>query len=219
MKFAAKELGWSVARVKKADKKHRKLKAFKANGNIFESGQTIDEDTHRYMRWLAEQRLKDVFDILLIEEDENTRETPKRIAKVWAGDSLACDTELGGGRFSKPVRLPKFPNDDSRERWIEKEVRLISTCSHHFLPFTGTAVIKYKPNKFVLGISKLQRLTNYVANRFYLQEDLTVALHNLIMEAAEVSYEDVQVKIVAEHSCEMNRGVKNLNCKFTTEEK
>lgn len=212
-------LGMSYVEVERILPKYEKLKAFSANGNIFESGQSIDEETHLFMRKLAEVKLQEVFDILLIAKDENTAETPKRIVKVWAGDSLSCDTELGGGRFSLPVRLPKFPNDDSRDRWIEKEVRLISTCSHHFLPFTGTAVIRYKPGKFVLGISKLQRLTNYVANRFYLQEDLTVALHNLIMEAAEVQYSDVEVKIVAEHSCEMNRGVKNLNCKFTTEEK
>ena len=212
------KLGWDSLRAWKAADSYINLKKFRADGNIFESGQTIDSDTHRVIRLVTEHYIKKAFDAMLIKEDENTKETPRRIAKVWCGDSLHCDTELGGGRFSKPVRLPKFPFAGKRG-WIEKEVRLISTCSHHLLPFTGKAIIRYLPDKFVLGISKLQRLTNYVANRFYLQEDLTLALHNLIMEAAEVSYSDVEVKIIAEHSCETARGVKNIDCPFITEEK
>jgi len=215
-KKAAADLGWSLERVEKAYFEYKELKAFKADGNVFETGQEITEDAHRLMRWLVEQKLKEAFALMLIKEDDNTAETPKRIAKVWCGDSLACDTELGGGRFSKPVRLPKFPNNNG-SNWITKEVRIISTCSHHFLPFVGKAVIKYKPNDFVLGISKLQRLANYIGNRFHLQEDLTVQLHRIIKEAADVPDDHVQVTIEAAHSCEMYRGVKNQDCMFTTE--
>ena len=216
LKKAAAELGWDLARTEKAHIQYKELKAFGANENIFESGQSIDEDTHRLMRWLVEQKLKEAFALMLIQQDENTVETPKRIVKVWCGDGLDCDTELGGGRFAKPVRLPKFPNNNG-SNWITKEVRIISTCSHHFLPFVGKAIIRYKPRDYVLGISKLQRLANYVGNRFYLQEDLTVELHKIIMEAAQVEYSDVEVKIEAAHSCEMYRGVKNQDCLFTTE--
>lgn len=194
------------------------LQPFPANGNIFESGQTITEEEHKKLRLKAEAKLQEVFEIMLVEMDDNTRETAKRIVKVWMGDGISCDTELGGGRFSLPVRLPKFPNDAGRREWITKKVRLVSTCSHHFLPFTGWAEISYKPNKFVLGISKLQRLTNYLGNRFWLQEELTYRLQETIAKAAEVSLDDVRVKIVAQHTCETTRGVKSYgDSDFTTE--
>lgn len=198
--------------------KVNELEAFSADGNIFESGQSIDEDMHKLIRLKVELHISEALDAMLIYKDDNLNETAKRIAKVWCGDSLECDTELGGGRFSLPVRIPTFPNPRGSDKWISKEVRIVATCSHHFLPFTGKALISYKPNNFVLGISKLQRLANYVANRFWLQEDLTKALHLAVKEAAQVSDADVRVEIVAQHSCEKDRGVKNLDCNFITNE-
>lgn len=192
--------------------------AFPADGNVFDVYPNFTEDMHYEMRKEVEYHLTKAFEAMKIEMDDNLKETPRRIAKVWCGDSLSCNTELGGGRFSKPVRIPTFPNTRGKDKWITKEVRIVATCSHHFLPFTGTATISYKPHKFVLGISKLQRLANYVGNRFWLQEDLTKALHEAIREAADVNEDDVRVEIVAQHSCEKDRGVKNLDCNFYTEE-
>lgn len=210
--------GWSENRFNDAWEGLDAMKSFPADGNVFESGQDFTEDEHKLMRLKVEHYLSKAFGAMLMTMDENLTETPKRIAKVWCGDGLECDTELGGGRFSKPVRIPTFPNTRGNDKWITKEVRIIATCSHHFLPFTGTATISYKPHKFVLGISKLQRLANYVGNRFWLQEDLTKALHEAVRAAADVNEDDVKVKIVAQHSCEKDRGVKNTDCNFYTEE-
>lgn len=210
--------GWSEEEYKEAAYNLLQLKAFNADENIFESGQYINEDMHKLMRLKVEIAINDALDAMLIYKDDNLKETAKRIAKTWCGDGLECDTELGGGRFSKPVRIPTFPNTRGNDNWISKEVRIVATCSHHFLPFTGKALISYKPNNFVLGISKLQRLANYVANRFWLQEDLTKAIHTAVKEAAQVSDDDVKVEIVAQHSCEKDRGVKNLDCNFITNE-
>lgn len=191
---------------------------FKANENAFEKGINITEDEHKVIRLKVEWAIALALTFGLFDMDEdNILETPKRIAKMWLGDSLECDTELGGGRFSKPVRLPKFPNNDKQGNWVTKKVRLIASCSHHFIPFFGEAIISYKPNKFLLGISKLQRLTNYVASRFWLQEDLTQVLKKTIADAAEVPLENVKVKIVAKHGCEMFRGVKNEDSPLETE--
>lgn len=193
------------------------FEAFKPNENAFERGMELTEDEHKVLRLRVEWALGLALTFGLFDmEDENIVDTPKRIAKMWLGDSLECDTELGGGRFSKPVRLPKFPNNDRQGHWVTKKVRLIASCSHHFVPFFGEATISYKPDKFLLGISKLQRLTNYVANRFWLQEDLTMVLKQTIADAAEVPLEDVKVTIVAKHGCEMFRGVKNEHSELTT---
>lgn len=193
------------------------LDCFKPNENAFEKGIELTEDEFKVLRLRVEWALSLALTFGLFDmDDDNILETPKRIAKMWMGDSLECDTELGGGRFSKPVRLPKFPNNDEQRHWVTKKVRLIASCSHHFIPFFGEAIISYKPDKFLLGISKLQRLTNYVANRFWLQEDLTMVLKKTIAEAAEVSLDDVKVTITAKHGCEMFRGVKNEQSELTT---
>lgn len=216
----SEEAGWTEQRFAQALSDYNVVKDFPANGNVFDQEMAelnFSEDALQLMRWYVEYHVGEAFAAMKILQDANTEETPKRIAKVWCGDSLECDTELGGGRFSKPVRLPVFPNTAKQSTWITKKVRLISTCSHHFIPFTGEATISYMPGEFVLGISKLQRLTNYVANRFWLQEDLTHELHRVIAEAADVPLENVTVNIVAKHGCEMHRGVKNENCEFTTE--
>lgn len=216
--LAQKRYKWSENKFNDTWEDLINIRAFPANGNVFESGQEFTEDMLKLMRLKVEYHLANALDDMAIMLDENVVETPKRLAKVFCGDSLSCDTELGGGRFSKPVRLPTFPNIRDDKHWITKKVRLISTCSHHFIPFTGEATISYRPGGFVLGISKLQRLTNYVANRFWLQEDLTAELHEAVRSAAQVDACDVKVTIVAKHGCEMHRGVKNQDCDFTTEE-
>lgn len=217
-KQANSRYGWSEKQFSSAWCTLASLQPFNADENIFESGQHINEDVHKLLRLQVEYFISQALDAMLITKDDNLKDTAKRIAKVWCGDGLECDDELGGGRFSKPVRVPRFPNTRGADKWITKEVRIVATCSHHFLPFTGTAKISYKPNKFVLGISKLQRLTNYVANRFWLQEDLTREIHRIIVREADVSDADVKVEIVAQHSCEKDRGVKNTDCNFYTEE-
>lgn len=220
------KLGWSRSKVVDVEQLFFRLPNFGANGNIFEMMDDMNinlsheevENVVLYIRAATEVCLEKAFYFMKITLDENTADTPKRIAKVWCGDSLECDTELGGGRFSKPVRIPSFPNTRGDRKWITKKARLISTCSHHFLPFTGDVEISYRPGNFVIGISKIQRIVNYVANRFWLQEDLTAEIHRQIRTAAKVEDEDVKVRIVAKHGCEMHRGVKNEGCDFITEE-
>lgn len=211
------KFGWSENRFNDAWEGLNNIPCFAADGNVHDVAE-MTEDEHRLMRSKVEHYLAKAFDAMKIVMDDNLKETPKRIAKVWCGDSLHCDTELGGGRFSKPVRIPTFPNTRGDDKWITKEVRIVATCSHHFLPFTGKATISYRPGQYVLGISKLQRLANYVANRFWLQEDLTKALHEAVRAAANVISSDVRVEIVAQHGCEKDRGVKNLECNFITNE-
>lgn len=214
---AKKRYGFSKDFVTATIHKFNVVGPFGPNENAFEKGINITEEEHKVLRLKVEWALGLALSFCLMPvDDDNLYETPKRIAKMWMGDSLECDTELGGGRFSKPVRLPKFPNKDKQGHWVTKKVRLIASCSHHFVPFFGEAIISYKPDKYLLGISKLQRLTNYVANRFWLQEDLTMALKKTIADAADVPLENVKVTITAKHGCEMFRGVKNEQSELTT---
>lgn len=215
-----------------AIKKLRELKPFAAGGNIFESGQEIDDRTLFVMRWLAGTKMKEALQILKFDlEDPNLKQdlnsgnigTAQRWAKTVTGASIEDDSEMMCGRYTKKPRLAVFPNNEQKQGIpITKRVDVASVCSHHFLPY-GTllredsyAIISYIPGDFVLGISKLQRLADWVCRRPTIQEDLVKTLWQAISEAAKT--EDVYVGLFnARHTCESLRGSQSHDGAFSTE--
>ncbi len=212
------------------------LPKFKANENIFdtlgERAEIYTDDVHSITRLATQFYLKRAFEAMKIDlDDPNTMEviadgnigTPGRLAKVFCGANTNDDTELGVGRWTKKPRIAVFPNENTDTKIpITKRVDLISNCSHHFIPFStltrddSYAVVSYIPDKFVLGISKLQRLTDWIARRFWLQEDVTKAIYDEIADAAQTK--SVYVKIVnAVHGCEFFRGAQSRDGAFSSE--
>lgn len=218
--------------------KLRDLKPFAAGGNVFESGQTIDEPTLLCMRWVAGLKMEEVLDILKFDRtDSNLVQdlsvgnigTAQRWAKTITGDNLECDNEMMCGRYAKPPRIATFPANEPGTNLVPvtplpvtKSLDLSSVCSHHFLPY-GTligdgayAIVSYIPGDFVLGISKLQRVADHIARRPTIQEDLTKELYRAISEAAQTP--DVYVGIFnAKHTCEYLRGSQSKDGALTTE--
>lgn len=218
--------------------KLRDLKPFAAGGNVFESGQTIDEPTLLCMRWVAGLKMEEVLDILKFDRtDSNLVQdlsvgnigTAQRWAKTITGDNLECDDEIMCGRYAKPPRIATFPANEPGTNLVPvtplpvtKICDISSVCSHHFLPY-GTligdgayAIISYIPGDFVLGISKLQRVADHIARRPTIQEDLTKELYRAISEAAQTP--DVYVGIFnAKHTCEYLRGSQSKDGALTTE--
>lgn len=211
-------------------KEYEELKEFKACENVFKKNQNYTNEVHDILRILTGYYIELTFDAMKIERDSNTAEdlsdgnigTSQRIAKVWCGAGIDDDTELGSGRFMKPVRIATFPNAAKSNIPITKRISITANCSHHFLAFStlfdenSYAIVSYIPDKFVLGISKLQRLADYVCRRFWLQEDLTKALYEEISSAAQTL--DVYVGLFnLKHTCEWLRGAKNPEGGFTSE--
>ena len=145
--------------------------------------------------------------------------TPGRIAKTWTGNDAEDTTELLSGRWNKEPALSVFPNDGI-DFEVVKKVDIVAVCSHHFLPFStlnedSYAIIRYIPRERVLGISKLQRFTNWAARRGWLQEDLTRYLGETIKRIAKTP--DVKVELVnLVHSCEKFRGAEAHKGSLTT---
>ena len=187
---------------------------------------TITPEIHWIMRMATQYYLTKAFVAMKINlDDPNVSEsslgkgTPGRIAKEWLGNDPEDYSELGSGRWTKEPYVSRFPSDGNHSI-VTKEIDIVASCSHHFLPFTsregGRAVIKYKPGEYVIGISKLQRLVNWAARRFWLQEDLTEYIGRTLQRIADT--EDVYVRLEGiVHGCERYRGVCSENGSLTTE--
>lgn len=199
----------------------------------FVSGESIKPEIHWIMRSLTQYYLTEAFKAMKIDlNDPNIavnslgKGTPGRIAKTWVGNDAEDTTELLSGRWNKEPALSVFPNDGSTtggeivKTEITKKVDIVAVCSHHFLPFStlqegSYAIISYIPRETVLGISKLQRFTNWASRRGWLQEDLTNYLGKTIKRIAKTP--DVKVVLVnLVHSCEKFRGAQAHNGALTT---
>lgn len=225
---------------------YKEMPIFKANQNFHEimtdyshrdklpdaeeryvKNKSLRYGVHFIMRAFATYYMTEVFEAMKIDlEDPNTREnallksTPGRVVKMWCGNDSEDTSELGSGRWNPEPYISTFPNTNNDHSIITKEVDVVSCCSHHFLPFStfegGKAIISYRPNKYVLGISKLQRFTNWAARRFWLQEDLTQYLGNQIKRIADT--EDVYIRLEGlVHGCERFRGANSKEGNLTTE--
>ncbi len=212
--------------------KYVMLPEFAPDENINDVTFLYDDDAQEVARLMTQYYLTLAFKAMKVDlsnpnvhEDSSTGNigTPGRIAKVWCGSGTSDDHELGCGRWSKKPRIASFPNTNTdRDIPITKRIDIISNCSHHGITFStlarpdSYAYISYIPDEHVLGISKLQRIANWISKRFWLQEDLTRALYDEIVDIAKT--ESVYIKIVnAVHGCESFRGSQSNDGAFSSE--
>ena len=108
--------------------------------------------------------------------DPNSSDTPRRVAKAYVFD-------LWKGRYELPTDITAFPSDGYQGIVLERDIPIVSMCSHHHQSILGKAHIAYIPGEDgkVVGLSKLNRIVEHFARRGAIQEQLTVAIHNAII--------------------------------------
>lgn len=145
------------------------------------------------------------------ENDPNSMETPRRVAKAYVND-------LWRGRYEIPTEITAFPSDGYNGIILERDIPITSMCSHHHQAILGKVHIAYIPGTDgkVVGLSKLNRIVEHFGRRGSIQEQLTVAIHNAISTIAET--ENVMVIIHAGHQCVSCRGVKHQGASMVTSE-
>ena len=140
--------------------------------------------------------------------DPNLKETPKRMAKMYVN-------ELFSGLYEEEPKFTVFPNEENYDEMVTLfNINVKSMCSHHFMPFIGTASIGYIPGDKICGISKLARVVRYFARRPQLQEALTNQIATYLTE--KLNPKGVIVIIKAQHHCMIMRGVEEYNSIMTT---
>ncbi len=146
------------------------------------------------------------------ENDPNMQKTPHRVAKMMV-------YEITKGTYSEPPIITTFPNTNKYPGLVfEGNIAIKSLCSHHILPFVGTAHIAYIPgeNGKLIGLSKLNRIVQWFMRRPQLQEALTMQIHNYISELIGEN-KGVAVMIKADHQCVYLRGAEDNSTMCTAE--
>lgn len=207
-------------------KEYNGITDFKISENVFENSTGITLNGHKFMRLVAQFHMELVFRAMKIDmTDANVageKGTPYRFIKMYCGADLEDDTELLSGRWTKKPRIASFPNEHNQKFAITKRVDVVSVCSHHTAPFStmfrddAYAIISYIPEDEILGISKLQRIVDWVSRRGHLQEGLTQMIYEEVCDAAKTK--NVYVKLVnVMHTCESLRGSQSKDGSFTSE--
>jgi GTP cyclohydrolase I len=140
---------------------------------------------------------------------EGLLDTPKRVAKSYG--------ELFSGYETDPREYLERTFDEVGgydELVVLKDIRVVSFCEHHMLPFLGRAHVGYLPTHRVVGISKLARVVHGFARRLQIQEKLTAEIAEAIEEVLKPK--GVGVVIQSEHSCMTMRGVNTPGSSLTT---
>ena len=140
---------------------------------------------------------------------EGLAETPARVVRSYE--------ELFSGYAADPREYLQRTFEEVGgydELVVLSDIRVVSFCEHHMLPFLGRAAVGYLPDKRVVGISKLTRVVQGFARRLQIQEKLTAEIAEAICEVLQPR--GVGVVIQSEHSCMTMRGVNTPGSALTT---
>ena len=136
--------------------------------------------------------------------DDSLRETPQRIAKMYV-DEIFSGLDYG--------RFPKITVIDNKmqveEMVLVDDIDVTSTCEHHFVTIDGRARVAYLPRAKIIGLSKINRIVRFFAQRPQVQERLTQQV--LVALQILLETDDVAISINAVHYCVKSRGVMDTN--------
>jgi GTP cyclohydrolase I len=172
---------------------------------MIENGLTRDD---KYLR--IKQSMRDVVTTLGLDlSDDSLTETPHRIAKMYVDEVFA------GLDYSQFPKIAVIDNKMGVDEMVKiSDIGLTSTCEHHFVTIDGVADVAYIPHQKIIGLSKINRIVRFFAQRPQVQERMTqqilVALQTLL------ETHNVAVCVNATHYCVKSRGVMDTSSQTQT---
>jgi GTP cyclohydrolase IA len=137
---------------------------------------------------------------------EGLQETPLRAAKALV--EMTEGTRMG---LEKIVKLFKSECETAmcHDMVIVEDIREVSLCEHHLLPFPMSITIAYIPGEKILGLSKMMRIAALFSRRLQNQERIAHQIADFMYEVLNPL--GVAVLIEGKHTCSMARGVRDHN--------
>ncbi|PMG28861.1 GTP cyclohydrolase I FolE [Shewanella sp. 10N.286.52.C2] len=157
-----------------------------------------------------EHHMKEVLTLMALDlSDDSLMDTPRRIAKMYV------DEIFSGLDYQNFPKITVIDNKMGVDEMVRvQDISLTSTCEHHLVTIDGFATVAYLPRTKIIGLSKINRIVRFFAQRPQVQERLTqqvlVALQTLL------ETKDVAVKMDAVHYCVKSRGVMDSTSSTTT---
>lgn len=181
----------------------------RANDNL--SGVMSDYDVN-YMEQEVAAAVATLMKALCIDirSDHNTEGTPDRVAKMYVREVMA-------GRYLPKPDITAFPNAlNLDELYVTGPITVRSMCSHHLVPIIGKAWIGVVPGEdSVIGLSKFNRLAEWVFARPQIQEEASIQLADIIEQ--ECKPKGLGIVVQATHMCMTWRGVReSMDATMTT---
>ncbi len=172
---------------------------------LVQSDMTPDEKYQRIRGLLTEV----VSTLGLDLTDDSLAETPHRIAKMYVHEIFS------GLDYQNFPKISVIENKMAVDEMVKvSDVNLTSTCEHHFITIDGLAQVAYIPSNKILGLSKINRIVRFFAQRPQVQERLTQQILVAIQTLTET--ENVAVSIKATHYCVKSRGVMDTSSETST---
>jgi len=147
--------------------------------------------------------MTDVVSVLGMDlDDDSLAETPHRIAKMYVHEIFS------GLNYEQFPALSVIDNRMGADEMVKvRNISMTSTCEHHFVVIDGVAKVAYIPSKKLIGLSKINRIVHFFAQRPQVQERLTRQI--LVALQTILETENVAVSIDATHYCVKSRGVRD----------
>ncbi|EAR16145.1 GTP cyclohydrolase I [Robiginitalea biformata HTCC2501] len=134
--------------------------------------------------------------------DTSLADTPMRVARMYVNETFRGLSAKNFPRISFFEKAPGTP-----EMIVVNDITLYSYCEHHFVPFFGKVHVAYIPGDRLLGLSKVNRVVDYLSRKPHLQERLTREIADTLSELLQTRH--VAVFVEAQHLCVASRGVRD----------
>ncbi len=164
-----------------------------------------------------------------VELDDNLKETPHRVLKLWTEMTEGYRTDPKSYLDKVfPVNSPNMADDEEAHHFDETEtahmysngIVVVSTdawsnCVHHLAPMHGRVDVAYIPRNKVVGLSKITRMIKMYGRRLNLQEGWQNNIADAMMEKLDALGVAVRMSSFT-HSCVSMRGSKEQTSKTTS---
>lgn len=151
------------------------------------------------------KHFKSIMEILGLDlKDSSLARSPQRVAKMYVREIFQ------GLNLNHFPQITVIKNNMKYDQMIVcKNVNIMTFCEHHFITIHGRANIAYIPRKYIIGLSKINRIAHFFSKRPQVQERLTKQITDTLCYILDTPH--VAVSIDAKHYCVIARGIEDAD--------